>query len=130
MDVDLIQGDNAIQMQMFWGWMYLDYLAVPSRILTSVKSLAGLPNSFSLGQNYPNPFNPTTTISFSLPSRSFVSLKVFNVLGREVATIVSEELPAGNYIRQWNAAGAASGVYYYRASAGRFTETKKMVLLR
>ncbi len=128
--VDLVHGTNTVQMQMSWGWMYLDYLAVPTRVLTSVKNLAELPNSFSLGQNYPNPFNPTTTISFSLPSRSFVSLKVFDVLGREVATIVSEELPAGNYIRQWNAAGAATGVYYYRASSGRFTETKKMVLLR
>jgi hypothetical protein len=128
--VDLIQGTNTIQMQMFWGWMYLDYLAIPSRIVTSVKSLADLPSSFSLGQNYPNPFNPTTTISFSIPSRSFVSVKVFDILGREVATIVSEELPAGSYTRQWNAARAASGVYYYRASAGRFTDTKKMLLLR
>jgi len=128
--VDLIQGNNTIQMQMFWGWMYLDYLAVPSRILTSVKSLAQLPNSFSLEQNYPNPFNPVTTISFSLPSRSFVSLKVFDVLGRDVATIVSEELPAGNYSRQWNAGRSASGVYYYRVNAGRFTGTKKMILLK
>jgi hypothetical protein len=128
--VDLVQGTNTIQMQMFWGWMYLDYLAVPTSIVTSVKTLAQLPNSFSLEQNYPNPFNPVTTISFSLPSRSFVSLKVFDVLGREVATIVSEELPAGSYTRQWNAARVASGVYYYRVNAGRFTETKKMVLLR
>jgi hypothetical protein len=128
--VDLVQGTNTIQMQMFWGWMYLDYLAVPTRILTSVKNLAELPNSFSLGQNYPNPFNPTTTISFSLPSRSFVSLKVYDVLGRVVATIVSEELPAGTYTRQWNPDPLASGVYYYQAKAGRFTETRKMILLK
>jgi len=128
--VDLVQGTNTIQMQMFWGWMYLDYLAVPTRILTSVKNLAELPNSFSLGQNYPNPFNPTTTISFSLPSRSFVSLKVFDVLGREMATIVSEELPAGSYTRQWNEGRSASGVYYYQMNAGQFTETRKMILLK
>lgn len=89
-----------------------------------------LPKTFELQQNYPNPFNPSTTISFSIPSRSFVSLKVFDTLGREVATIVSEEMPAGNYSRQWNAANMSSGVYFYRLQAGSFIETKKLVLLR
>jgi hypothetical protein len=85
---------------------------------------------FDLCQNYPNPFNPTTTISFNLPSRSFVSLKVFNLLGREVATIVSEELSEGKYLRQWKAGDMASGVYFYRLQAGSFTETKKLLLLK
>jgi hypothetical protein len=97
-----------------------------------------IPSHFVLGQNYPNPFNPSTAISFGLPSQSFVSLKVFDVVGREVATIVSEELPAGYYSRQWNAVNIASGVYFYRLQAhqisggqvGVFTETKKLVLLR
>ncbi len=96
------------------------------------------PHCFKLNQNYPNPFNPTTTISFSLPSRSFVSLKVFDALGREVSTLVSEELPTGNYSRVWNAEKLSSGVYFYRLSAspiakrgesaGSFTETKKLIL--
>ncbi|MDP1759858.1 MAG: T9SS type A sorting domain-containing protein [Candidatus Woesebacteria bacterium] len=89
-----------------------------------------LPTHFSLDQNYPNPFNPTTTISFSLPSKSFVSLKVFDDLGREVSTVLSEVLSAGNYTRQWNASDLTSGIYFYRLQAGSFTETKKLVLLR
>jgi hypothetical protein len=89
-----------------------------------------LPTHFSLDQNYPNPFNPATTISFTLPSKSFVSLKVFDILGREVATIISEEMSAGSYSRQWNAANMSSGIYFYRLQAGTFIETKKLVLLR
>lgn len=85
---------------------------------------------FSLGQNYPNPFNPTTTISFGLASKSFVSLRVFNVLGREVSILVSEELPAGTYSQNWNAAGLASSVYFYCLQTGSFTDTKKLLLLR
>ncbi len=88
------------------------------------------PKSFQLEQNYPNPFNPATTISFSLPSTSFVSLKVFDALGKEVAVLASEELPSGTYSLQWNAAGFASGIYLYCLQAGLFTETKKLVLLR
>jgi len=100
------------------------------RIITSVDNQKTIPVAFSLFQNYPNPFNPTTRISFSLPSRTFVSLKVYDVLGREVATVVSEELPAGSYTRQWDAKGSASGVYFYRLQAGSFVETKKMLLLK
>ena len=85
---------------------------------------------FSLSQNYPNPFNPSTNISFSLPSKSFVSLVVYDVTGRKVATIISEDMSAGNYTRQWNAQGLSSGIYFYRLQAGNFTETKKLVLLQ
>jgi hypothetical protein len=85
---------------------------------------------FVLSQNYPNPFNPSTTISFAIPSKAYVTLKVFDIMGREVATIVSEELSAGNYSRQWNAANMSSGIYFYRLQAGSYTETKKLVLLR
>ncbi len=89
-----------------------------------------LPREYSLGQNFPNPFNPATTISFGLPAQSLVSLKVFDALAREVATLISQELSAGNYTQQWNAEGLPSGVYFYRMQAGAFTETKKLVLLR
>jgi ligand-binding sensor domain-containing protein len=86
--------------------------------------------TYTLFQNYPNPFNPTTTISFSLPSKSFVTLKMFDVLGKEVASIVSEEMSQGSYSMQWNASNMPSGVYFYRLQAGSFTETRKLVLLR
>ena len=89
-----------------------------------------VPISFSLYQNYPNPFNPSTTISFSLPSKSYVSLKVFDALGREVSNLVTEELVPGTYARQWNTALLPSGIYLYRLQAGEFVETKKMTLLR
>jgi len=94
------------------------------------KSNLNLPTSFMLAQNYPNPFNPSTTISFNLPSKGFVSLKVFDMLGREVSTIISEEIPAGSYSRQWNASIMSSGIYFYRLQAGSFAETKKLVLLK
>jgi hypothetical protein len=89
-----------------------------------------VPKAFTLSQNYPNPFNPTTSISFNIPSRSFVSLKVFDAVGRVVSTIVSEVLPAGNYTKRWNAIGMPSGVYFYRIQAGSFVQTKKLILLK
>ncbi len=89
------------------------------------------PVHFSLAQNYPNPFNPSTTIAFTLPLRSFVSLKVFDRSGREVAQLASEEMIAGNYSRQWDATGFPSGVYFCRLQAGNATvETKKLTLLK
>ena len=103
-----------------------------SSIITGVENQLdyGRLQGFHLDQNYPNPFNPSTTISFTLPSRSFVSLKVFDLIGREVATIVSEEMQAGNHSRQWNAANMPSGIYFYRLQAGLFAETKKLILLK
>jgi hypothetical protein len=88
------------------------------------------PLEYSLSQNYPNPFNPTTTISFNLPSKSFVLLKVFDTLGREICLLMSDELSAGTYSKQWNSTGVPSGVYFYQLHAGTFTETKKLILLR
>jgi hypothetical protein len=101
-----------------------------SEMITAVESSSELPKNFILEQNYPNPFNPATTISFSLPRKSFVSLKVFDALGREVAILLADELSAGTYARQWNAAGLASGVYFYRLQASSFSETRKLILLR
>jgi len=87
-----------------------------------------LPESFLLYQNYPNPFNPNTTIDFHLPQRAFVSLKVFDLIGSEIATIISEELLAGSYSKQWNANNLSSGIYFYRLQADNYTETKKLLL--
>ncbi len=87
-------------------------------------------SSYSLSQNFPNPFNPSTRISFNLPANSFVTLKVFDVIGREIATVVSEELQAGSYTRDWNAYSMPSGVYFYSLQAGSYTMTNRLVLLR
>jgi ligand-binding sensor domain-containing protein len=99
-------------------------------IASDIEQNRFIPFKFSLNQNYPNPFNPTTTISFSTPSKSYVSLKIFDVIGREVATLISGELSGGDHFQQWNASCLPSGVYFYRLQAASFTETKKLVLLR
>jgi photosystem II stability/assembly factor-like uncharacterized protein len=101
-----------------------------SEVTAVVKTSSALPSRFALNQNYPNPFNPATTISFSIPTETNVSLKIYDILGREISTLVNEKLPAGNYSRQWNAASAPSGVYFYRLQTGSFTETKKLSLLK
>lgn len=89
-----------------------------------------VPGEFVLAQNYPNPFNPSTKIEFSLPRSTYATLKVFNLLGAEVATLVGQEFAAGSYTVDWSASGAPSGVYFYRLVAGAYVETKKMLLLR
>ena len=94
------------------------------------ESQTGAPDDFALHQNYPNPFNPSTTIKFSLPHSNYVSLKVFNMLGEVVATLVDEELNVGTYTTQWNASSVASGIYFYRLQAGEFAATKKLLLLK
>jgi hypothetical protein len=97
----------------------------------SVKQLQGeLPTTYWLGQNYPNPFNPNTTVEFGLPSESSVSIKVFNVLGQEVATILEDNLAAGTYKVEWNAQPFASGAYFYRLLSGSHSETKKLIFQR
>ena len=89
-----------------------------------------LPKNFILSQNYPNPFNPTTTINYSAPKSGFVSIKVYDVLGREVATLINENKPAGNYSIQFNSGNLVSEVYFYRMQAGDFIQTKKLILLK
>lgn len=87
-----------------------------------------LPTEFALGQNYPNPFNPSTTISYSLPIASNVVLKVYDMLGSEIATLVNENKEAGNYTVNFNAKNFGSGVYFYTINAGSFNTTKKMII--
>ncbi len=89
-----------------------------------------LPNTFELAQNHPNPFNPSTTISFSLPKTEFVTLKIYDVLGKEVVTLTNEELSAGKHTKQWNADGFSSGIYVYKLQAGIYSTVKKMLLLK
>jgi hypothetical protein len=89
-----------------------------------------LPDKFSLNQNYPNPFNPTTTISFSIPQKEFVTLKVYNLLGQEVAVLVNKQLEAGSHNFQYDADMLSSGIYLYELSAGNFNETRKMIVMK
>lgn len=89
-----------------------------------------IPSDYKLGQNYPNPFNPNTTINFTIPNSGLVTLKVYDVLGKEVATLVNGELLPGKYEYNFNAAGLSSGIYFYVLHAGDFIATKKMTLLK
>jgi len=97
---------------------------------TNVVKLEGGPNKYQLIQNYPNPFNPSTTINYQIPERSFVMLKVYDVLGSEITTLVNEEKPVGSYEVEFDAMSLPSGIYFYRLQAGSFVETKKMVLMK
>jgi hypothetical protein len=94
------------------------------------EEVGGMPLSYALGQNYPNPFNPTTTIEFRIQNSQLTILKVFDVLGREVATLVNDVKEPGVYTARWDATGVASGVYFYRLTAGEFVQTKRMLLVR
>ncbi len=96
----------------------------------SEKGINKIPDNFILEQNYPNPFNPSTTINYSISQTSSVTLKIFDLLGNEVATLVNEEKPAGNYTAHFNAAKMASGTYFYRMTAGNLMQTKKLIILK
>jgi hypothetical protein len=89
-----------------------------------------IPEKFELGNNYPNPFNPTTKINFAIPKASFTTLKVYDISGKEIATLVSEYTQAGYYNVDFNAANVSSGVYFYRIQSGDFVDTKRMILLK
>ncbi|MBT8380687.1 MAG: T9SS type A sorting domain-containing protein [Ignavibacteria bacterium] len=87
-------------------------------------------NNYILEQNYPNPFNPNTTIKYQIPELSFTTIKVYDVLGNEVATLINEELSAGEYENEFDATDLTSGIYFYQLLTGEFIQTKKMVLLK
>jgi len=106
-----------------------DYDLHKPKVPTSVFE-EGQPLTYALAQNYPNPFNPTTKIEYSIPAQSKVELKIYNVIGQEVATLVNELQLAGTHHVKFNAVNLASGVYFYRLTAGDFVSVKKMVLLK
>ncbi|HAS81032.1 TPA: hypothetical protein DD445_01665 [Candidatus Nomurabacteria bacterium] len=98
--------------------------------ITDVPNEIQIPSEFVLSQNYPNPFNPSTTINYQVPEKNLVTLKVYDILGREIETLVNEEKPIGNYEVNFNASNLPSGAYFYKLQAGSFVETKKMILLK
>ena len=104
--------------------------AVPNIALSSSNSDNAKPESFGLSQNYPNPFNPSTVISYQLPVSGQVSLKIYDMLGREVQTLVNETQAAGRYSVRFNAANLSSGTYFYKLQAGSFVQTKKLTFLK
>jgi hypothetical protein len=88
------------------------------------------PKKYYLGQNYPNPFNPITNINYKIPVKGFVTLKIYNTLGEEVATLVNEEKSAGSYVVQWDGGKLPSEMYIYRLVVGKYQESKKLMLIK
>lgn len=107
--------------------LHLMWIPVP----TNVKNVSNeVPPNFNLHQNYPNPFNPVTRINYEIPEAGFVVLKVFDVLGKEVITLVNSQQEAGNYLIEFNASNLPAGIYFYRINCNGFTDTKKMILVK
>ena len=103
--------------------------------MTGILNIAEIPNNFSLCQNYPNPFNPQTKIKFDVPANvkgqtSNVKLIIYDLLGREVAILVNEELKPGTYEADWDGSNYSSGVYFYKIISGDFVATKKMLMVK
>jgi hypothetical protein len=101
-----------------------------SSTTTGVEEIQFLPSGLRLDQNFPNPVNPTTNIGFEIKFLGLVTLKVYDMLGREAASIVSEKLSPGIYVRQWNASKMPSGVYFYRLQSGNLSETKRLIVTK
>ncbi len=97
---------------------------------TSIKSLDNLPSQYSLLQNYPNPFNPSTKISFSIPATQLVSLKIYDLTGREISSLINRELNAGSYSFEFDGSNLSSGIYFYRLNTANFSDVKKMILIK
>jgi len=119
----------------YYGYLFAGsasgYIFKSNQIISGFsESTTELPKSFNLYQNFPNPFNPSTSIRFSVPKRTHVQLKVFDIIGCEITILVNEVLEAGNYDITFNADGISTGVYIYQLKAGTYVESKKMVLIR
>ena len=110
--------------------IYAEIGGIQYGIKTDIKKSENLPNQFSLYQNFPNPFNPTTNIGFRIAEFGFVSLRVYDILGREVATLVNEEKHAGIYEVTFDGSDLSSGIYFYKMQAGNYTSVKKMILMK
>ena len=99
-------------------------------VSSMVENNQNIPKKYTLQQNYPNPFNPATTIEFSIPKTEFVTLIIYNLIGQEVATLVSDKLTPGSYKYTWDASHLASGMYYFKLETESYSSTKKLILLK
>ena len=109
--------------------MFIDDIELSMDVSSDVSDDVTI-NSFKLKQNYPNPFNPSTIISYSIPQNAFVTLKVYNILGNEVSTLVNEQKAAGNYNVTFNASQLSTGIYFYTLQSENYSETKKLILMK
>jgi hypothetical protein len=105
-------------------------VTITYQTLSGVISTITVPNKYSLKQNYPNPFNPVTKINFALPKQGFVTLKVYDMIGREVRTLVNETKSAGNFTVDFNGSDLSSGIYFYKLESEGFSDVKKMMLIK
>jgi hypothetical protein len=121
---DILTGGNLKP----WLQAIVSYLRGPGP--DDITSLNEIAADYSLSQNYPNPFNPVTKIKFSIPKNEFVSLKIYDIAGDEVMTLISNDVKAGSYSVDFNGSLLSSGVYFYRLETGNFLETKKMILVK
>jgi len=126
----LLPGSNTIQIELSWGWMDIDYLSVPSSLVTAVTEPAAAPATFSLQQNYPNPFNPSTTIPYALAQPQHVKLAVYDSQGRQVRVLVNARQDAGVYQVSFEGRNLASGAYYYRLQTEAFVDEKRMLFVK
>ena len=115
---------------LFAGMDYYGIYKSANKVVTTLNEENTVPSKFELMQNYPNPFNPSTSIEYSVPSNEYVLLKVYDLLGNEVNTLVNERQSAGNYEVNFDASNLASGIYFYRIQSGSFIQTKKLMLLK
>ena len=128
---DLPTGDGCVDITTGALQTVRPNICVVSNVITNNGNLqSGIPSEFKLHQNYPNPFNPVTKIKFDVPKSSFVSLKVYDILGREVSVLVKENKQAGSYTVDFNASEFTSGVYFYRLETASFADVKKMILVK
>ena len=114
----------------YFGWGLIDARGALNQVVGITNISGAVPDNYSLSQNYPNPFNPSTVVSFSLPVDSKVSIKVYDVQGKDVRTLVNDRMQAGTYEISFDGTGLNSGVYFYRMVTGNFSETRRMILLK
>jgi len=128
-------GNNNLTELLWQSWDGFDWVNAYKTIYsyiptTDVKEFTGELNDYSLSNNFPNPFNPTTTIKYSIPQGINVTLRVYDILGNEIATLIDEYKPAGNFEIEFDASSLSSGIYFYQLRAENYTSTKKMLLIK